>query len=636
MAEYAERLAKLSLFRELETSAGRDDASRGFVRKLAGMVLDVADTVGPLLAQVPLTFAQYTSHDITHSCNVINLMGKFIPGKTRKRLNCVELTLLLLSGLLHDLGMVVTDAEKEEFLKSPAFETFRSTHLDQQQAVRRALDQGEMHRARMIEDAMLAEFFRKVHSERFGEAITRILPGKLRFGDADLSSEVARLCESHAWGVRESTDSRDTEKAIVKLPWELLIGDFPVNLRYLACCLRLADILDFDSSRTPLAVFRDKGFTEEKSWKEWMKHLQVRGKRITSSRVTYSCAFSHTALYVAANGYLDAVDAELRDCHYLVEEFPGEIGKRYAWELPQAVDRREVKMANPRHLAGAFRFQLEYDEIMRLLMDKSLYPDPSLFLRELLQNSLDACRHKEARWKEAGKPGSYKPRIVVWDHSDDFENPRIVFQDNGMGMSREIVEDYFMRVGKSYYRSPAFEGERQRLAEKKIDLDACSMFGIGILSCFLAGEKFEVETYRFGHEPLKITVEGPGKYFLIERLDRPAAEEFAEAPKSDEEDGPPNYSGTRVTVYLKPGVKADAFRTLETFAVNVEYEVHVHETGKAKAQVVGARRWNGLQARLIASPGSRSDDDNDADAKCLDKSWCPATFRFMNGSSHVI
>ena len=69
---------------------------------------------------------------------------------------------------------------------------------------------------------------------------------------------------------------------------------------------------------------------------------------------------------------------------------------RYKLLLPQVVDRHKVRMADPSYVAGVFWFQLEYENILALLMDRSLYPDPSLFLRELLQNALDACRRKEA------------------------------------------------------------------------------------------------------------------------------------------------------------------------------------------------------------------------------------------------
>jgi HSP90 family molecular chaperone len=76
-------------------------------------------------------------------------------------------------------------------------------------------------------------------------------------------------------------------------------------------------------------------------------------------------------------------------------------------------------------------------------------------------------------------------------------------------MSLSIIENYLMKVGKSYYRSNEFDAERERLSQKGISIDTCSYFGIGILSCFMVSNVFEIETYRPDKEPLNIRIEGP-------------------------------------------------------------------------------------------------------------------------------
>jgi len=264
-------------------------------------------------------------------------------------------------------------------------------------------------------------------------------------------------------------------------------------------------------------------------------------------------------------------------------------------------------MKDRKYIAGAFRFQLEYEDIVGLLMDKSLYPDRRLFIRELLQNAIDACRHKKALWEEKGRLGSYKPSIVVWDKSDDTSNPCIVFQDNGTGMSLKIVEDYFMRIGRSYYRSIDFESERQRLNLSGVELDVCSHFGIGILSCFLVADCFEVVTYRFGYDPLHITIEGKDKYFIIKRLSHPKPEEFPSEPRSDEENGPPSYSGTRITVHLRPSFDVSVIEALESFAVNVDCDIRLYEPGSQRARIIPGLQWDRADLSIDHFPQSLAD-----------------------------
>jgi|GEM_PF-1771894 hypothetical protein len=590
MTYYADQIAALPLLDHLRVSVGRDDLSRADVEQLAGMVLDAAETIGPLLKQIPLTFRQYTEHDIQHSRNLIFLMGKFIPASTLKRLNAVELAILALSALLHDAGMFVTDAEKEATLASAEYRRFEAGQGDRAALLAKAREAGEHLRAATLQDALLAEYFRRLHPERAAGVVKTHLAGKLTFRGTDLTPAVLRVCESHGWGVHESNDPRDPKKAVANLATNRPISSVRVNEQYLACCLRLADIMDFDRSRTPASVFQHLRFTEAKSWEEWNKHLEVDGWHIDEHEVMYSAPCDHPAFYVAVIEFLDWIDAELRDCRLLVREAPAPIAERYELNLPPVVDRRQVEMKDRSYLAGAFRFQLDYERIMQLLMDKSLYPDPSLFLRELLQNALDACRTREAHAKAAGAP--YEARIAVWDHSEDPTDPRIVFQDNGIGMSRRIVENYFMRVGRSYYKSPEFDVERQQLAEAGVELEATSQFGIGILSCFMVADWFEVETYRVGSQPLHIKIEGPTKYFTIQHFPEPERTDFPVRPVNDAEDGPPAHPGTRLTLHLRLGTKLNVAEVLDLFAVNVEYDTRIHRGASGAASVIASWRWS--------------------------------------------
>jgi Histidine kinase-, DNA gyrase B-, and HSP90-like ATPase len=605
MGDYAKLIADLKLVKELKKSAGRDDIPAQEIEKLVALVNHVADVAGPLLERIPVTFKQYTEHNILHCKNLVYLMGRFIPCETLRQMNGLELSMLILSAMLHDFGMFVSEDEKRDTLKSPQFESFLLGHHDRATALEKAREKGDRERAAVIEDALLAEYFRRMHPERARENVRKNLAGRLTYGDVDISPYVLDVCESHAWGVHESNDPKHPEKSVISLSTNRAVYGVPLNLQYIACCLRLADIMDFDRSRTPLVVFQNIDFTEEKSWEEWNKHLSVIGWKINDRDVTFRTECKHPAFYVAVMEFLDWVDSELAECHRLVvKEAPRDIADRYKLHLPPVVDRSEVEMEDKTYLAGAFRFQLEYARIMALLMDKSLYPDPSLFLRELLQNSLDACRNREAHAKEAGHENFYNPRIAVWDYSDDSVNPRIVFQDNGMGMSRKIVENYFMRVGRSYYRSPEFDAERARLSKKGIELEASSQFGIGILSCFMVADHFEVETYRTGHRPLHITIEGPTKYFVIKLLDEPPRTSFPAVPASDDDDGPPCHPGTRITVHLRPNDYVEVYETLKTFAANVEYDILVYQRRPPRRQTIPRRKWESERPWLHALTGA--------------------------------
>jgi len=220
----------------------------------------------------------------------------------------------------------------------------------------------------------------------------------------------------------------------------------------------------------------------------------------------------------------------------------------------------------------------------------------------------------------AGLKKLYEPKIVVWDRSDDPEAPRIIFQDNGIGMSQRIVEQYFLRVGRSYYRSPEFDIERQRLREHGKELDASSQFGIGILSCFLVGDRFEVETYQEGFDPLHILIEGPTRYFVIRRLARPDATLLYAKLNYSEGGGPPNQPGTRITVHLRPCQTLAVAQVLESYAVNTDYPININESGRKRPRVIRNLAWE----RPIQAKDFRFIDGGNLDPRVKDH--LPVTF----------
>jgi hypothetical protein len=601
MTMYKNQVHETLLFKRFEKlPVGMDEITEAEGKQLQAIVLDIADLVGPRMEAVGKTFRQYTDHSLTHLCNIANIIHKFLPEskmtkKANTGLNALELTILWAGILLHDVGMFVTEDEKEADLKSEAFRRFRQRSKDRVEAADRARMAGQPRRSQEIEEALIAEFYRRGHARRSNDFVTKHLSNRFLFRDVDLAKVMGKIAESHNWRVFQRDGGLSNDPYVEQLEVEELFGSIPVNLQYIACCLRMGDIMDFDRSRTPLVIFENMDFTEEVSRSEWNKHRSITGWKVSPAELVWKAECERPEYYIAVQEFLGWVDEELDSFSLIVDGFKEPVARRYPMPLPHRVKRNKVGMKNPNHITGAFKYQLEFGEIMQLLMDKSLYPDPALFLRELLQNSLDACRYQKALAIKEGMAEKYIPRIDVWDYSDDPEDPRIVFCDNGYGMDMRTIEQYFLRVGKSYYRSPDFAMERELLAEQGIFLDSCSRFGIGFLSCFLAGDKIEVETYRLGAaDPLKVHITGPSRYFLLEKRESKQHATSFLSPTDRLKDGPPNYPGTKVTVHLKPGWR-DGFEatnsgvvydTIHTYAVATEFPITVYLNGGQSAMEI--------------------------------------------------
>lgn len=129
----------------------------------------------------------------------------------------------------------------------------------------------------------------------------------------------------------------------------------------------------------------------------------------------------------------------------------------------------------------------DFDGLIRLLAGH-LYSEKKVFIRELIQNSHDAIQRRVAR-----EPGFHLDQGYIDILTDLTSGPgRIVFRDNGIGMTAEDLEDFLSTIGKS-----------GTLAARETELvpDVIGQFGIGFLSGFVVGAKVEVHTRHVGAGP---------------------------------------------------------------------------------------------------------------------------------------
>lgn len=144
---------------------------------------------------------------------------------------------------------------------------------------------------------------------------------------------------------------------------------------------------------------------------------------------------------------------------------------------------RDPLTDHPKYVYHDLQFRLDQDEIQQLLMGESLYGDPGLCIRDLLQNALDALELRELRLKMkqkgprpiAGRRRAAPPRLGSanrtaarrncasrWTGGTDEETGQqwLRVTDNGVGMTEEVIKNYFTQIGKCFYQSPEFDQER--------------------------------------------------------------------------------------------------------------------------------------------------------------------------------
>jgi len=193
-------------------------------------------------------------------------------------------------------------------------------------------------------------------------------------------------------------------------------------------------------------------------------------------------------------------------------------------KLPFKVDRSKIETkktidGKPEFLYRETQFNLSKNQVIDLLMGTKLYGDPEVALRELLQNSIDACLLRDAL--EASWGSLYKPEIHV-KYSTDHDQDILEITDNGTGMDQYIIDSYYAKVGSSFYRSADFYDLK---SQSKAKFVPTSRFGIGILSCFMVADTIVVDTRRVrgpheSSDPINLTIEGQESIFWIKQGER--------------------------------------------------------------------------------------------------------------------
>lgn len=122
-----------------------------------------------------------------------------------------------------------------------------------------------------------------------------------------------------------------------------------------------------------------------------------------------------------------------------------------------------------------YHFQVNLGGMLDILSNH-LYKSPDVFVRELLQNGVDAIT-----MRQKGQPewngGSITITVVP--------GRRIEFSDNGAGLTEEEIHRFLAVIGSS---------SKTQLVNGEIPEDYIGRFGIGLLSCFMVSDSIVMHT----------------------------------------------------------------------------------------------------------------------------------------------
>ncbi len=138
------------------------------------------------------------------------------------------------------------------------------------------------------------------------------------------------------------------------------------------------------------------------------------------------------------------------------------------------------------------QFKTESNKILDLMIN-SVYTNKDIFLRELVSNASDAIDKLYYKSLTDNKVDIDKDEFMIKINLDK-ENRSIVISDNGIGMTKEELDDNLGVIAKS--GSSLFK----QMNDIKEDINIIGQFGVGFYSAFMVAKEISVLSKAFGSD----------------------------------------------------------------------------------------------------------------------------------------
>lgn len=462
----------------------------------------VIEEVTPLLSIVNSgPFNRYTLHNPNHAKKIVHLAGNIIHKDSLEKISPLDMALIIISAFMHDVGMVITNHERNEIINDDIYLDFLQDNPEIHNEIKlirekhsEAIDNEKTKfelKLHQIQEYIISDILRKRHGERerYEDIISTIKTTTGRkdlfeFNGATFEDILIDICESHNL---ESTILGELKSPYeAKYPRDIAIGGEYINVQFCAAVLRICDILDFDRERTPNILFESLGINSnelpgtEISLSEWEKHMAVHSIEINNGELIISGDCKHPSIEASVIEFSNIIQREIHDTAAILKINSQEISEKYMLTLPNNVRTRLKSIG---YVFKDLRLHLNPDSVMTLLMGEQLYSTPYVAIRELIQNSIDACRVLNKVTL-----ASYTPEINISKTIDKNNKHWLEIADNGIGMDYFVISEYLFRVGSSYYNSSDFK----RFI--KTEYNSISRFGIGLISVFMITDILKVTT----------------------------------------------------------------------------------------------------------------------------------------------
>ena len=474
------------------------------------------------LHAVSVLFPHYSLHDETHSITIVNNIVRVIGKENISRLSAIDIWLILEASYCHDIGMVVSSEKMAETLNSASFIAFFKELIDDKKnglhefaAQFQIIDNQIKYKTEVLNlelndglKFVLAEYFRRIHAERSKEIINNPLSELSLLSPRGVIAPrifkiLGDICSSHT---KDFTD-------VMSLPFcEVGVDVEDAHPRFIACLLRIGDLLDLDNNRFSEVMLRTLSRVPIDTLNHKAKHLSIEYFRVDRDRIeiTANCKdYDSAAITQHWFNYLNSeITKQMINWNNIVPT-------KDLCYLP-TIGSLKVELSNYDLIDGKNKpkFTVDTDKALSLLQGAGIYDGAYQCIREVLQNSVDATliriwlEHKGGKdfetpmskdFLEIAKDYPIEIDINKKGKDRDFQNWEIQIRDKGVGISTNDLK-FLMATGSSSKNRT----KMNVVDEMPVWMKPSGTFGIGFQSIFMLSDVVTIETKNFFDEDFQI------------------------------------------------------------------------------------------------------------------------------------
>lgn len=510
-------------FRGMIEKIQQDDAKYGeLITGYNSIVLELKNK----LKVVPHYFIHFSRHDQSHSEQIIQYIERLLGEENLELLSTSDKMMIALSCYAHDVGMSIDHAQIDALFSKEDFAdilqgSMDTSYDDVQKIVDNILNypdsfKGTKDAYQLYVDVgiVIENVFRRDHAKRSADYILKSESIKNVLGDR-CTKHLAAICKMH--------DQNPDD--IMGMPYREngFFNDY-FHPRFIASLLCLGDLMDMDTDRFDMNILKASSGMPMLSELHKKKHESVTRYLVETSRIEIGANCESVQVYRIMRQWMDwmksVTDFMLRNWD--------EITPNKAI-LPPRIKKCDILINNNARWIGYANTKIQVDakKAVKLLQGSNIYQGKEVFVRELIQNAMDAsliqlfldCEQKSDGSVDFETVMSLIEKGKINIHDYDIEG-RLYIKDN-----KSIFELTDHGTGISDSEIPVIAGLRgksKRLKDiiKKIPemLRPSGAFGIGLQSAFQVAEKIEFYTKTSDEATKKITIDDPGTtgYIYVE------------------------------------------------------------------------------------------------------------------------